>query len=183
VVVDAGREAEAGNVVVMDATSEPPPACMSTSCKVKVQYECRQDGLMPIKELSFILKIVNTGTEPVLLDSLSARYYFTADSTATQQADCDFAALDCTKVAFSFKAVTPAKTNADRYLEVAINASGTLAPGADTGEIQIRIHDVANQATYMQSNDYSFFSTGAVFFDRTQVPGYVDTSKVWGAEP
>ena len=111
--VDAGGSA--GGPV--DASSEPPPAC--TTCTLKVQYQCRQNG-PSVGEASFILKILNTGTMPVALGSISMRYYYTVDSTATQVADCDTAVVGCGNVSFGFKSVTPAKPKADHYLEFAL---------------------------------------------------------------
>ena len=166
----------------VDAGSEPAVGC-STNCTLKVQYQCRQNGLGALKEISFLLKVVNTGTQAIPLSAITVRYYYTIDSTATQQADCDAAAGVCANVSFSFKTVTPAKATADRYLEVAFTGAGTIAPGGDSGEIGVRVHDQANTANYMQGNDYSFFSTGAIFYDRMETPGYSGGTKAWGTEP
>jgi hypothetical protein len=176
--VDAGGSA-GGSI---DASTELAPACSTSDCKLKVQYQCRQNGLGALKEMSFLLKVV-TGTTAIPLSAVTVRYYFTIDSTAAQQADCDSLTFNCSSVSFSFKTVTPAKPTADRYLEIGFTGAGTIAPGADTGEIGIRIHDQANLATYMQGNDYSFFSTGAVYYDRMEMPGYAGGTKVWGTEP
>jgi hypothetical protein len=180
---DASIDAGGSGGGSIDASNEPAPSCGTTDCKLKVQYECRQNGLGALKEMSFLLKVVNTGTTAIPLSAITMRYYFTIDSTATQQADCDSLTVNCNSVSFAFKTVTPAKPTADRYLEVGFTGAGSIAPGAESGEIGIRIHDQANLATYMQGNDYSFFSTGANYTDRMETPGYAGGIKVWGTEP
>jgi cellulose 1,4-beta-cellobiosidase len=164
----------------MDASTEPPPAC--TTCKLKVQYQCRQDGVS-VKEASYILKVFNTGTMPIALGSITLRYYYTIDSTAAQEANCDFATVGCGNVALVFKTVTPAKPKADRYLEVTLSGTGSIAAGADSGEIQIRMHDPTYQAMYTQTNDYSFASTGAIYIDAPTITAYSGGTNVWGTEP
>ena len=164
----------------IDASTEPPPAC--TNCVLKVQYQCRQNG-PSVGEASFILKVLNTGTMPAALGSISIRYYYTVDSNAAQEADCDTAVVGCSAVSFAFKTVTPAKPKADRYLEVSLAGTGSIAAGGDSGEIQIRMHDPTYQAKYDQTNDYSFASTGAIYVDAPNITAYSGTTKVWGTEP
>jgi hypothetical protein len=167
----------------IDATSEPSPSCSTSDCKLKVQYQCRQNGLGALKEMSFLLKVVNTGTTSIPLSAITVRYYYTIDSTAAQQADCDSLTVNCSNVSLNVKTLTPAKPTADRYVELGFTGAGTIAPGADSGEIGVRVHDPANLANYMQGNDYSFLSTGANYFDRMETPGYAGGVKVWGTEP
>lgn len=164
----------------VDASTEPPPSCVT--CALKVQYQCRQDGAS-IDQASFILNVLNTGTMPIAVGSITIRYYYTVDSAAAQVAECDYAAVGCDHVSFNFKTVTPAKPKADRYLEMALSGTASIAPGAASGEIQIRLHDSAFQALYNQTNDYSFASTGAIYVDAPTIPAYSGTTKVWGTEP
>jgi len=161
-----------------DVISEP--AC--TSCGLRVQYQSRQDGATVLQTES-TLKVFNTGTNPIDLTTITMRYWYTIDNPAVQLAICEFATLGCPSIGFNFTTVAPARPNANEYIEVGFIGGGTLAPGADSGEIQFGMHDSADVQTYIQTNDYSFQSTGAVFVDAPSITAYVNGVLAWGVEP
>jgi hypothetical protein len=142
---------------------------------LKVQYECRQNGAS-VLQAEFSIKIVNTGTTPIALNTVNVRYWYTIDGTGAQAGTCASAAHPCT---IAFQPVTPAKATADEYAVISFGG-GTLAPGADTGEIQIQVHGTG---TLMQTDDYSFFNSGANYLDRMQIGGYVNGKLIWGTAP
>ena len=73
--------------------------------------------------------------------------------------------------------------NADHYLELTFSAAaGTLAPYADTGDIQARINKT-DWSNYTQTNDYSFDATKTAYADWNKVTLYYNGALVWGAEP
>jgi hypothetical protein len=57
---------------------------------------------------------------------------------------------------------------------------GSLAPGADTGEIAIQMK---GNTAMTQTDDYSFLNTGANFIDRQEITGYVSGRLIWGMAP
>jgi hypothetical protein len=146
-----------------------------TSCMLKVQYECRQNGAS-VLQAEYSIKVVNTGTTSIPLNNVSVRYWFTIDGTGAQAGVCASAAHPCT---IAFQNPTANKPNADQDAVISF-ASGTLAPGADTGEVQITMHGTGN---YTQTNDYSFSNTGANFLDEMHITGYIAGRLVWGAAP
>jgi endo-1,4-beta-xylanase len=66
------------------------------------------------------------------------------------------------------------------YLEVGFTG-GTLAPGASTGDIQLRFAK-ADWSPLDETDDYSY-GTNTVYADSTRVTAYVNGSRVWGSEP
>jgi endoglucanase len=164
---DAGAHADAGGYA--DAGPDVPPPLFT------VQYECRQNGSM-VTLAEYSIKVVNTGSTGLSLANVSVRYWYTIDGTGPQAGSCVSTAHPCTIV---FQKTTTAKPTADQYAVISF-AGGTLAPGADTGEIQIQMH---GSGTYDQTNDYSFDDTGAVFIDETRITGYLSGKLAWGSAP
>jgi hypothetical protein len=133
------------------------------------------------------LKIVNAGTAAVALSTLTMRYWFTIDSTATplptMLAACDFAQVGCNNTSESFVAVTPARTGADNYFQIGFAAgAGSLAAGANTGEIQLAAHK-SDFSVFTETNDYSFDATKTAYADWTKVTLYQNGTLIWGTEP
>ncbi|MNC14810.1 Endoglucanase 5 precursor [compost metagenome] len=60
--------------------------------------------------------------------------------------------------------------------------AGNLAPGADTGEIQVRINKT-DWTSYNESNDYSYSGTQQAFADWDKVTLHREGILVWGLEP
>jgi hypothetical protein len=166
----AGGKAGAGGTP--DAGADAPASC---NCMLKVQYECRQNGAT-VGLAEYSIKVVNTGTTPIALNTVSVRYWYSIDGTGAQTGNCASTAHPCT---VTFQNATPTKANADEYALISF-ASGTLAPGADTGEIQVQMQGTG---MYTQTNDYSFSNTGAVFTDEMHLGGYVSGKLIWGMAP
>jgi len=173
---DSGRDT---GTTMTDARNETSIGC--SACVLKVLYECLQDGAS-VQEAVFSLKVVNADVAPVALKTITIRYWYTADSTAVQEAICDGAVPDCSALGLRFGKPTAPTSRADTYLEIAFNAAATLAPSADSGEIRIRLRN-ANRDPYSQQNDYSFRSTGAFFVETPNITAYVDGKIAWGIEP
>jgi len=142
---------------------------------LKVQYECRQNG-PSVTQAEYSLKVLNTGTTDIALNTVTVRYWYTIDGSGAQAGTCASAAHPCT---IAFQSATPAKATADQYGVISF-AGGTLAKGTDTGEIQIVMHGSGN---LNQTNDYSFDNTGAVFSDEMHITGYISGKLVWGTPP
>jgi hypothetical protein len=166
-----GAGGKAGSSGGADAGTDAPAGC---NCMLKVQYECRQNG-PSVLSLEYSIMIVNTGTTTIDLNDVTVRYWYTIDGTGAQSGVCASAAHPCT---IDFQS-TAAKATADEYGVISF-AGGTLAPGADTGEIQLQI---LGTGMYNQTNDYSFSDTGSNFTDDTHLTGYVGGKLMWGTAP
>jgi hypothetical protein len=132
--------------------------------------------------VSIDFKLFNAGTTPIPLSEMTLRYWFTIDTAAAQTGFIDYAAVGNTNVSLSFVAVSPAKTNADFYLQVAFAAAaGNLASGANTSDIQARFNK-NDFSPYNEANDYSY--TGSLsFMTTTKVTVYRLGVLVYGMEP
>lgn len=98
------------------------------------------------------------------LNRITVRYWYKTNHKG-QNFDCDYAQIGCSKLTHKFVQLKKAVNGADTYLEVGFK-NGTLAPGASTGEIQIRLHN-DNWSNYAQIGDYSF-SSGSNTFKNTK---------------
>jgi Cellulose binding domain len=95
----------------------------------------------------------STGSQPVDLTGVTARYWFTKDATNTAVVSyCDYAYLDCTpngKVTHRIGTMSPARFK-----------GGTLAPAsnandATTWDVQLRLHK-EDWSNFDEKDDYSY---------------------------
>lgn len=128
-------------------------------------------------------RIVNTGDESISLSNVKLRYYYTIDGDKPQQFHCDYAAIGSGNVNGAFVKLDNALPGADTYLEISFGPNaGTLAPGADSGEIQVRFNK-ADWTNYSESDDYSYDGTLQNYTEWDKTPLYLNNTLVWGAEP
>lgn len=136
---------------------------------LKLQYMCGEPTVFYYKIRPFI-KIINTGTSAVNLADLTIRYYYTKEGYVDQKLTIDWSPVTGTTGKFL-----------TGYLEVGFS-SGTLAAGADSGGIQLRIEK--NGGGYFdQSDDYSFGPTILAYTDYDKITLYQKGTLVWGKEP
>lgn len=132
--------------------------------------------------ISIKYKIKNNGTTSLSLAQVKLRYYYTIDSTISQSFWCDWASVNSAAVTGTFAAISPAKANANYYLETGFTtAAGSLAPG-ESAEIQLRFAK-DDWSSYDQTNDYSFRSSGTSYTPWSYVTAFVDNLLSWGIEP
>jgi fibronectin type 3 domain-containing protein len=169
-----------GNAPVSTSVSAKPTA---PTAGLKAQYKAGNvaastNGIRPL------LQIVNTGTTSVALSQVTVRYWFTNDGSQGATYWCDWAQIGQTNLTGTVKTVSPARTGADRYLEIAFKTTaGNLAAGASTGEIQSRFSK-SDWSNYTQTNDASYDPTKATsYVDWNRVTVYVNGTLVWGLEP
>ncbi|MBN2439986.1 MAG: cellulase family glycosylhydrolase [Spirochaetales bacterium] len=143
---------------------------MSVSAQtVKVKYLCGEPTVFFYKIRPFI-SIVNAGNESVSLSGLKVRYYYTKEGYVAQKLTYDWTPI--TGVSSTFH---------DGYLEVSFS-SGSLAPGAETGGIQVRIEKEGG-GYFDQSNDYSFGPEILEYTEYEKVTVYQGGNLIWGVEP
>ncbi|WP_240361068.1 cellulose binding domain-containing protein [Streptomyces clavuligerus] len=134
----------------------PGPAAATTAPALTVQYRTGVTGATAGQAAPWFT-VRNTGTAPVRLADVRLRYYFSSDAPdASYRFACDWAVRGCSNLTGAFAAHTPATATADRYLEIGFTAAaGTLAPGADTGDIRLRMHR-SDWKPLRQGDDHSF---------------------------
>ncbi|MFJ5776990.1 cellulose binding domain-containing protein [Streptomyces sp. NPDC093094] len=150
---------------------------------VAVQYRTSATGASADQSEPW-LKVRNTGSAAVQLQQVKVRYYFKADAPgATYRFACSWAVRGCSAVTGTFGTLARPTATADRYLEIGFtSAAGTLAPGADTGDMQLRFHRSSWQPL-IQSDDYSFDGTRTSYADFTKVTAQLAGTTVWGTAP
>ncbi|WEH43895.1 cellulose binding domain-containing protein [Streptomyces sp. AM 2-1-1] len=128
-------------------------------------------------------KAVNTGSASVSLAQVKIRYYFKADAGASYTYACSWAVKGCANITGTFGTLAHPTATADRYLEIGFTAgAGSLAPGADTGDMQLRFHR-SNWQPLNQSDDYSFGSAQTSYANWSKVTATVGGTQVWGTAP
>ncbi len=128
-------------------------------------------------------RIVNEGSSSIQLNSLQIRYWFTKDSSQSLQYFCDWAQLGCANIQSGFNSLSQSVNGADTYLEMGFGSgAGQIAAGANTGDIQSRIH-LADWSNFNESNDYSYDGSMTSFGQNTSVSLYQNGVLIWGSEP
>ncbi|MCX5395808.1 glycoside hydrolase family 6 protein [Streptomyces sp. NBC_00102] len=146
---------------------------------VKVQYKST-DSSATDNQIRMSLQLVNTGSSAVNLSTVKLRYWFTPDGGAsTFGTACDYAVVGCGTVTLGVTSAGSA-AGASHYLEVGFG-SGTLAAGASTGEIQLRINK-SDWSNFSEADDYSR-ATNTSFADATKIGAYVGGTLAWGTAP
>ena len=158
-------------------TPTPPPGT-----GLKARYRNNNPTVVSDNAITPWLQLVNGTTAPINIASAKLRYWFTKDTAgATVNTYCDYALLDCSKIAHVALPFSPVKPLADSYLEVGFAAGTTLAAGGTTGDIQLRVHK-ADWSNFNETNDYSWGSDPN-FLDWPKVGVYYNGVLVWGTPP
>ena len=129
------------------------------------------------------LELANTGNTPIDLSDVTIRYWYILDANKVESYWCDYAAIGCNNISGRFVLLPTAHTRANAYLEISFTGSTrTLAPGANTGEIQNRFNK-NDWSNYNQADDYSYDGSLTTFAVSTKVTVYYRGTLVWGSEP
>lgn len=147
---------------------------------LKVQYK-NNDASPGDNQIRPGLRLVNTGTTAVDLSKVSLRYWFSGESgSASYGTSCDYAVIGCGAVTHRVAQSGAAATGADHYLEVGFTG-GSLAPGASTGEMQLRFNK-ADWSSFDETDDYSRAANTA-FADASKVGVYLNGALTAGTAP
>ena len=151
---------------------------------VKVQ-DRSHDNENPDNTLYALYQVVNTSASAVPLSSLTMRYWFTNETPSDPlEFNCDWAQVNCSNITGRFVVLSPARSNANTYLEISFRAgAGSVAAGQNSGEIQTRVHHV-NWSNFNTTETYSFISDPSFVYKDTQtVTLYQNGALIWGVEP
>jgi PKD repeat protein len=131
--------------------------------------------------INFAINVVNSYGVDTDLSDLTVRYWFTQEYYGTPMLfHCDYALLGMENISGTFG--TASGVMADRFVEVHFEESaGVLLAGAQTGQIQIRVHNIDFSALD-ENNDYSWMQEVTLTPHET-VTLYQGGSLVWGVEP
>jgi Cellulose binding domain/HD domain len=155
-----------------------PPAPPAPPAVGTVQVNYRDVNPLPLaNQLMPEIEVVNTGKTPIDLATVTVRYWFTADGNSALKYTCYYLPAGCGTVTGTF--VKTGGHDADTYLQ--LQYSGTLAPGATTGMLQLAINH-ANFSVMDQTNDYSYGSSMASQ-SWTRITAYSNGKLIWGQEP
>jgi endoglucanase len=127
-------------------------------------------------------KLVNNGSEPILLNEVTLRYWFTREECLPNVREqwlisvCEWAGLleptsqdQCGLVSHQLTPVPPV-TGADHYLEVGFltSAADVLEPGASTGELKFLVYkDGWNM--FEESDDHSWVDAYSGFLPNPNI--------------
>lgn len=149
--------------------------------EITVFYKCTEINAIT-GQIKPHFQVKNNTSSAIELSSVKIRYWYTIDTNQPQNYVCDYAQIGSSNTTGAFTSVSAGST-ANYYVEVGFTSSaGSLAAGANTGEIQVRIYK-SDWSSYTQTNDYSFDSTMTAFGQNTKVTGYLNGVLVFGTEP
>jgi len=184
--VAASSYAAAGTFTVTGTVSG---TALTTTCTVTVSEASDLEVQMfnsntsaTTNGISPHFKITNNGSTAIDLSTITLRYYFTENGTASNSFWCDYSTAGSSYVTGAFTTLATALDTADTYLEIGFTSSaGTLAAGSSV-EVQARFAK-SDWSSYTQTDDYSFNSSGSAYTDWTKVTAYQNGTLVWGTEP
>lgn len=160
-----------------------PATASAAADGLSVQYRTSASGAQADQAEPWF-KVRNTGAGALALHNVKIRYYFKADSAnATYRFACSWAVKGCANITGTFGTLANPTATADRYLEIGFTSgAGSLAPGADTGDLQLRFYQ-STWAPLNQSDDYSFGASQTSYADWSKVTAQLAGTTLWGQAP
>jgi hypothetical protein len=134
-------------------------------------------------------EVTNRG-QPVTLDRLQVRYYFTKESDMAETAVCFWITGDrCALAKMEFRDVPAPTANASRYLQVSFPSASNVTVATES--LEVRVGFKTGSALLTQTNDYSFDASAAAPSSSAPFPYrpwpratlYLDGELVRGTEP
>ena len=127
-------------------------------------------------------EVVNNTSSAIPYDEISIDYYFVQPSSPYVFA-CAWAVPGCANLTGSIQPVPTPSAGADHYLQVTFSAAaGSLAAGANSGDIELRMHR-ADWQNVSQAGDYSYNAADTSYTANPDVAGFVNGTLAWGNPP
>lgn len=169
-------------------TCTPTQMCQGGTCKTSV-IEIRTKSATDNKtQLALYINVCNSSSASLSLTGYSVKYWFTSDGTQGAQT-CEIDSNPFSSkptLTVTSLALADFRVKADTVLEAKFSA-GSLAAGACTGDIQLRIHpvDYSGPTAYgAQTGDYSYLASPSTSAANQNVTAYNDKGLlIWGLEP
>ncbi|HET8840346.1 MAG TPA: cellulase family glycosylhydrolase [Ktedonobacteraceae bacterium] len=155
------------------------PATGTGQTTLTLEYQ-NENSNPSVNQLQVDLKLTNTGSSTIALTDITMRYWYTADTSQQQIAQCYYATTDCTGVQVSTTSMASSLATADTYLEVSFTGD-ELAPNA-TIEVKLGVH-ASDWSNYNQSNDYSFAQQTNGYIPAQHIGVYNKGDLISGNEP
>ncbi|HEX4790009.1 MAG TPA: cellulose binding domain-containing protein [Actinospica sp.] len=128
-------------------------------------------------------ELVNNTTSAIPYSGITIDYYFSDPSNETYDFGCAWAVVSCADLTGTVHTLSSPATKADHYLQISFgSAAGSLAPGANSGDMQLRMWR-ADWQNINQANDYSFNGADTGYTASNQITAFENGSLVWGIEP
>ncbi len=124
------------------------------------------------------LRLLNTGNQPVALQDVTLRYWFTPETPSPLRYAIDYSVLNNSAINGSFQN----SNELGSYFEVAFNTNaGNLSAFSETGEMRFRINK-QDWSKFDELDDYSYANNNA-YQANTQITAYVNGQLIYGVEP
>jgi hypothetical protein len=179
-----------GNETDVDCGGADCQPCFG-SAPFRIEYQCGDPNRSSVSP-RFHLKLLNEGTDPVALATLSLRYYFRQNGV-TEPIHVR------SGQSILFQNVVPlyisddtrwsiVKINADQdddydaYIDIGFSGAYTLLPG-DRVELYQELFAGSDSAMFDQATHYSFESEAVPFEENARVALFAGDQLVWGYEP
>jgi hypothetical protein len=128
-------------------------------------------------------ELVDNTTAAIPYSEITIDYYFSDPSNETYDFGCAWAVVSCADLTGTVHTLSSPTATADHYLQISFSAAaGSLAPGANSGDMQLRMWR-ADWANINQANDYSFNAADSSYTAWNQVTAFENGNLVWGVEP
>jgi hypothetical protein len=138
----------------------------------------------PTSQIKPHVVLVSTGDTDVNLSDMTIRYWYNGPNVSIPQSFAvDFAPFGNANVTGTFVQLQTPRTGANQYVQVGFTqAAGALIAGANTGQIQTRVHRNDFASTYNENNDYSHRASPTLS-PFTHVTVYFQGTLIYGVEP
>lgn len=164
------------NYIIISPNEEIIPESSNHSIKLQM---FNGNKTIDTNNLSPRFKLENTSTEPIDLEKLEIKYYYTVEGNQDQNFYCDWSNIGSNKITGDFVKLSQPSEKADHYLKLGFKTgAGNLEPGENV-EIHTRFSKV-DWSNYDQSDDYSFNQSATDYIDWNKVSVYFVDDLIWG---
>jgi Cellulose binding domain len=127
-------------------------------------------------------EVVNNTSSAIPYDQITIDYYF-AQPSSPYVFQCAWAAVGCGNLTGTIVPMPTPAAGADHYLQVTFSAAaGSLAAGANSGDMELRMHRTDWQ-NVSQGGDYSYNAADTSYTANPDIAAYVNGALAWGTPP